>query len=114
MKTLLALLVALTSTFAAAADTQDPDVLKVFDRNKGTMYAIYSRALRDNPKLAGKVVFDFDIAMSGDVTACRIQSSRLGAPDVERKLCARISLMKFSPRDSALTATKTVEFISSM
>src|SRR5689334_4126757 len=114
MKIFLALLMLVTSGFAAAADTQDPDVLQVFDRNKGAIYAIYGRALRDNPRLAGKVVFDIDIARSGDVTACRVQSSRLGAPDVEQKLCNRISLMKFAPRDSVITATKTLEFVSAM
>ncbi|HUQ11901.1 MAG TPA: AgmX/PglI C-terminal domain-containing protein [Steroidobacteraceae bacterium] len=114
MKALLALALILSGTCVTAADTQDPDVNRVFDRNKGAIYAIYTRALRDNPRLAGKVIFDFDIATSGDVTACRVQSSKLDAPDVERKICARIALMKFSPRDATFTATKTVEFVSAL
>lgn len=39
----------------------------VFDRNKSAIYSLYSRALRDNPALQGKVVLEVTIAPSGDV-----------------------------------------------
>jgi hypothetical protein len=81
---------------------------------EGRVYSIYTRALRDNPRLAGKIVFDIDIAMSGEVTGCRVQSSSVRAPDFERKLCEPIRLMKFAPRAAAFTATKTLEFFSTL
>jgi len=58
MKILFCLVLILAGARAAAADTQDPDVLAVFDRSKGKIYALYGRELRDNPRLAGKIVFD--------------------------------------------------------
>ncbi len=60
-----------------AARTRE-EIELVFDRNKSAIYAIYSRALRDNPALQGKVVLEVTIAPSGEVTDCRIVSSELG------------------------------------
>src|SRR5215470_18972390 len=58
----------------------------IFDRNKGAIYALYSRALRDTPELAGKVVLEFTVAPSGEVTMCRVVSSELGNPELEHKI----------------------------
>ena len=66
------------------------DVRLVFERNKGSIYAIYNRALRDEPGLQGKVVLKLTIAPSGGVTDLRIVSSELKMPEVEQKLLARI------------------------
>lgn len=114
MKKILALILLSLSGLAAAADSQDREFNKVFDANKGKLYAAYSRALRDNPRLAGKTVFEIDIAKTGDVTACRVQYSNMGAPDLQKNFCDRLSQMKFRPRDAAMTATKTVEFFPSI
>ena len=43
------------------------DVRLVFERNKGSIYAIYNRALREEPALQGKVVLKLTIAPSGSV-----------------------------------------------
>jgi TonB family protein len=83
----------------------------VFDRNKSAIYAIYSRALRDNPALQGKVVLEVTIAPSGEVTACRVVSSELNDPELERKLVARVKMFRFEERDVApMTTTKPIEF----
>jgi TonB family protein len=83
----------------------------VFDKNKSAIYALYSRALRDNPALQGKVVMEVTIAPSGEVTACRIVSSELGDPELERKLVARVKMFRFEDRDVAtMTTTKPIEF----
>jgi hypothetical protein len=68
------------------------EVELVFDKNKAAIYSLYSRALRDNPALQGKVVLEVSIAPSGEVTECRVISSELGDPELERKLVARVSL----------------------
>jgi TonB family protein len=82
-----------------------------FDRNKGAIYALYSRALRDRPELQGKMVVEFTIAPSGDVTACRVVSSELNDPELERKIVARVRLIRFPARDVAsMTTTKPIEF----
>src|SRR6185503_3221473 len=66
------------------------DIRLVFERNKSSIYAIYNRALREEPGLQGKVVLKLTIAPSGQVTGLTIVSSELKKPDVEEKLLARI------------------------
>ncbi len=75
------------------------DIRLVFDRNKGAIYAIYNRALRDDPALQGKVVLKLTIAPSGQVTDLHIVSSELKAADLESKLLARIRSFDFGAKD---------------
>ncbi len=83
----------------------------VFDRNKSAIYALYSRALREQPELQGKVVVQLTIAPSGDVTDVRIVSTELNDAGLERKLVARIRMFRFEARDvEAMTTTKPIEF----
>ena len=87
------------------------EIALVFTKNKGAIDAMYARALRDNPALQGKVVVELTISPSGDITAARIISSELNAPEFENKLLARIRLFKFEAKDVAtLTATKPIDF----
>jgi TonB family protein len=82
-----------------------------FDRQKGAIYALYTRALRDRPELQGKVVLEFTIAPSGEVTTCRVVSSELNDPELERKIIARVKLIRFSTKDvESMTTTKPIEF----
>jgi TonB family protein len=83
----------------------------VFDRNKSAIYALYSRALREQPELQGKVVVQLTIAPSGEVTDVRIVSTELNDAELERKLVARIRMFRFEARDvEAMTTTKPIEF----
>jgi TonB family protein len=83
----------------------------VFDRNKSAIYSLYSRALREQPELQGKVVVQLTIAPSGEVTDCRIVSTELGDAELERKLVARIRMFRFEAKDvEAMTTTKPIEF----
>lgn len=83
----------------------------VFDRNKGAIYALYNRALRDTPQLQGKIVLELTIAPWGEVTSCRVISSELNDPDLERKLVARVKLFRFDEKDvEAVTTTKPIDF----
>jgi TonB family protein len=87
------------------------EVELVFDRNKSAIHALYARALRDNPALQGKVVLEVSIAPSGEVTDCRVVSSDLGDPELERKLVARVKMFRFEARDVApMTISKPIEF----
>ncbi len=87
------------------------EVALVFDKNKGAIYALYTRALRQNPALQGKVVVELSIAPSGEVTSVRIISSDLHDPAFEEQLLARIRLFKFAAKDVApLTTTKPIDF----
>ncbi len=87
------------------------EIETVFDRNKGALYALYTRALRENPELQGKLVLELTIAPSGDITLCRVVSSELKDPDLEAKIVSRVRLFKFEAKDVAsMTATKLLEF----
>jgi len=89
----------LTKGGSGKASRAIEDVRLVFERNKGSIYAIYNRALRDEPGLQGKVVLKLTIAPSGGVTDLRIISSELKMPDVEQKLLARIRTFDFGAKD---------------
>jgi periplasmic protein TonB len=87
------------------------EIEMVFDRNKSAIYALYSRALREQPELQGKVVVQLTIAPSGEVTDCRIVSTELNDAELERKLVARIRMFRFEEKDvEAMTTTKPIEF----
>jgi protein TonB len=95
---------------AKAARTRE-EIELVFDKNKSAIYSLYSRALRENPALQGKVVLEVTIAPAGEVTECRVISSELGDPELERKLVARVKMFRFEDRDVAtMTTTKPIEF----
>lgn len=90
------------------------DVRLVFERNKGSIYAIYNRALREDPALQGKVVVELKIAPSGEVVDCRIVSSELKTPDLERKLLARIKQFDFGAKQvDQLVVTYPLDFLPS-
>ncbi|MBW8832429.1 MAG: energy transducer TonB [Burkholderiales bacterium] len=75
------------------------DIRLVFERNKGALYAIYNRALRDEPALQGRVVLELKISPSGQVVDCRILSSELKAHELESKLLARIKQFDFGAKE---------------
>ena len=90
------------------------DVRLVFERNKGSIYAIYNRALRDDPALQGKVVVELKIAPSGEVVDCRIVSSELKTPELERKLLARIKQFDFGAKQvDQMVVTYPLDFLPS-
>jgi protein TonB len=82
-----------------------------FDRHKGALYAIYTRALRERPELQGKLVLEVTVAPSGEVTACRVVSSELKDEDLERKIVTRVKAIRFpAGKFSTTTFTKPIEF----
>jgi TonB family protein len=87
------------------------EVALIFDKNKGRLYSLYARAQRDNAELHGKLVLEFTIAPTGEVTMCRVVSSELGDPDLEKKIIAMVRLMQFGAEDvDAITVTKPIDF----
>ncbi|MES2883266.1 MAG: TonB family protein [Pseudomonadota bacterium] len=75
------------------------EIQLTFDRAQGSFYAMYIRALRENPGLSGKVVLSVTIASTGKVTDASIVSSELGDPELERKILSRVMLLDFGPKD---------------
>ena len=90
------------------------DIKLVFERNKGAIYALYNRALRDEPALQGKVVLELKIAPSGAVEGLRIVSSELKAEALESKLLARIRQFDFGAKNvDQMVVTWPVDFLPS-
>jgi TonB family protein len=88
------------------------EIERVFDANKGRIYTLYNRALRENPALQGKVVLRLTIAPDGRVTFCEIVSSELDDAELEKGLIQRVLQFQFEARDDveAITTTKPIDF----
>lgn len=97
---------------ASGKAARSPEEIElVFDSNKGAVYALYNRALREMPELKGKLVLELTISPAGDVIACSVVSSELNNEDLERKIVARVRLFKFQAKDvETMTARKPIEF----
>jgi outer membrane biosynthesis protein TonB len=104
----------LTKGSSGKASRSLEDVKLVFERNKGAIYAIYNRALRDDPGLQGKVVLELKIAPSGEVSGLRLVSSELKNEELEKRLLARIRSFDFGAKDvEVLVVTWPVDFLPS-
>jgi periplasmic protein TonB len=88
------------------------EIERVFDANKGRIFTLYNRALRENPALQGKVVLRLTITADGRVTFCEVVSSELNDPELERGLVQRVLQFQFEARDDveAITTTKPIDF----
>lgn len=71
------------------------EVRRVFDSNKGAIFAIYNRALRKNPGLQGKVVLELTIDPSGRVIDCKVLESEITDDAVVAKIVNRVKLFDF-------------------
>lgn len=90
------------------------EIKLVFERNKGAIYALYNRALREDPSLQGKVLVELKIAPEGQVTSVRLVSTELKAPELEAKLLARIRMFDFGAKDvDQMVVTWPVDFLPS-
>ena len=104
----------LTKGGSGKASRSIEEIKLVFERNKGAIYALYNRALREDPSLQGKVVVELKIAPSGEVVGCRVVSTELKTPDLETKLVARIRGFDFGAKDvDTMVVTWPVDFLPS-
>ncbi|MGD8593287.1 MAG: AgmX/PglI C-terminal domain-containing protein [Gammaproteobacteria bacterium] len=91
------------------------EVSIVFDRNKGSIYSLYNRALRKDPTIAGKFVVELTILPDGSVLDVKVVSSELGNEQLERKLLIKIRSFLFPSKQGAenLIVTFPVDFVPS-
>jgi hypothetical protein len=78
-----------------SAGRSDESIRRVMDRNKGALFAIYNRALRQNAALQGKFVFEMVIEPGGRVSEVKLISSQLADQGLAGKILARIRLIDF-------------------
>lgn len=88
---------------ASEAERTSPRTLEeiqlVFDRYKGAITRMYNRALRKDTSLRGVVLLEITITPAGVVAACKAISSDLDAPNLVKKLVARVKTFKFKAKD---------------
>ena len=90
----------------------EEEIQLIFQRYKGAITQMYQRARREDPTLKGKVVFEITIEPSGAVSACKVLSSEMNAPDLLGKVVARIKTISFGAKDvPAMTINFPFEFI---
>jgi len=91
----------------AGSDTtggrSDELIRRVMDQNKGAIFSIYNRALRQDPTLQGKFVFEMVIEPSGEVSDVKMISSELRDNDLVSKILARIRLINFGSANAMRT-----------
>lgn len=70
-------------------------IRQVLDANKSRIYAIYRRALREDPSLQGKVQVRLVIEPDGRLSSVELLSSELKQEELEAKLLSRIRMIEF-------------------
>ncbi len=101
-------------TAGGKAGRSQEEIERVFQRNKGGIFALYNRALRKDPSLQGKVVLELTILPSGKVSKCRIISSELNAKRFERRLVLKVKTFRFEKKNVAtVTVTYPIDFLPS-
>ncbi|MDA1076324.1 MAG: AgmX/PglI C-terminal domain-containing protein [Proteobacteria bacterium] len=80
------------------------EIRRVFDANKGAIFAIYNRALRQDPTLLGKLVVNLVIDPDGMVVDCAVVDSDLADETMIAKILSRIRMFDFGKRDVRVTS----------
>lgn len=82
------------------------EIRRVFDTNKGAIFAIYNRTLRNNPALQGEVVLELVIDPTGRVVDCKVVASEIDDQTMIDKIVNRIRLFNFGTRDVKTTTIR--------
>lgn len=88
------------------------EIQEYLNLNKGAMYSLYNRALREQSTLRGKLLLGITISPQGTVTRCEILNSELDAVQLERELVALVKGINFGPKPGspAVTTRVPIEF----
>jgi len=77
----------------------DEAIRRIMDVNKGAIFSIYNRALRKDPSLQGRFVFELTIEPSGTVSSIKLLSSELNNDSLARKILSRIRMIRFGAEE---------------
>jgi TonB family protein len=95
---------------AAVAVPPDEAIERAIDRQKGRLYAAYAKALRQQPRLQGRIDLQFTVEKDGRASGCRVLHSELDSAQLEHKLCQTVEAMMFDPRQAPSTVSKRFDF----
>lgn len=79
------------------------EIRLALERHKGSFNILYTKQLRRNPGIRGKVLFELVIAPSGAVISCRVIESELNSPSLERKFVLKFKSIDFDEKDVETT-----------
>ncbi|OUS40642.1 hypothetical protein A9R00_04985 [Oleispira antarctica] len=89
-------------------------IRRTLERYKGSVYALYTKALRKNPELNGRFIFEFVILANGDISGLKLVSSELNEAKLEAQMLKKIGGIKFGAADHIPTAVQyTFSFLPS-
>lgn len=92
----------------------EEEIQLIFQRYSGAITQMYARARRTDPTLKGNVVFEITIEPSGAVSACKVLSSEMNAPDLLDKVVAKIKTINFGAKEvPAMTISLPYNFVPS-
>ena len=81
-------------------------IRRVFEMEKGSVYALYTKALRQYPELSGKFLFELVIEPDGSISKLRLVDSELGMEVLEKDILARIHRINFGAEDVNATVVQ--------
>lgn len=97
---------------SSTSGRSEAQIRQILEANKSSLYTLYNRALRQNPMLKGKVVFELVITPAGTVSTVKIVMSELGDSKLERQLQLRLQSVQFGAAEVSLTRSQwTIEFL---
>lgn len=76
------------------------------ERYKGSVYALYTKALRKNPELSGKFRFQFVVNADGSVQGLKLVTSELNNKSLETRMLNKIEGINFGRADVSATAVQ--------
>lgn len=89
-------------------------IRRTLERYKGSVYALYTKALRNSPDLNGRFIFEFVILPNGDISGLKLVSSELNAASLEAQMLQKIGGINFGSADNIPTAVQyTFSFLPS-
>ena len=89
-------------------------IRRTLERYKGSVYALYTKALRQSPELNGRFIFEFVILPNGSISKLKLVSSELDEPKLEAQMLKKISGINFGATDDLPTSVQyTFSFLPS-
>ena len=95
-------------TVSSGAVRSQEQIQELLDRNKGAMYTLYNRELRENPGLQGRLVMSISVSPAGKVTRCVVLSSELDSETLEQQLVALVMGIDFGSLPEVPMATTRI------
>ena len=92
----------------ATSNTQqrsEVSLRRTLETHKARLYARYNSALRKDPFLQGKVLFELEIQASGEISNIEIKSSELNNPKLERQLLVILRSITFPAENVGVVKT---------